>query len=120
MSWKPINDTTWEFKLRQGVKFHDGKPFTADDVIFTMQRAPNVPNSPSSYSTYVKGKTFVKVDDFTIQIKTAKPFPLMANDMSTVPIISKAAATNATTADFNSGKAAIGTGPYKFVEYRTR
>ena len=41
VSWKPINDLTWEFKLRQGVKFHDGSPFTADDVIFTMGRAIN-------------------------------------------------------------------------------
>lgn len=117
-SWKPVNDTTWEFKLRKNVKFHDGSPFTADDVVFTMQRAPNVPNSPSSFSTYIKGKTFVKIDSHTIHIKTAKPYPLMANDMSTVPIISKKAGENATTADFNSGKAAIGTGPYKFSEYR--
>jgi len=117
-SWKPLNDTTWEFKLRQGVKFHDGSPFTADDIIFTMQRAPNVPNSPSSFSTYIKGKNFVKVDDFTIHIKTAKPYPLMPNDMSTIPIISKKSGATATTADFNTGKAAIGTGPYKFTEYK--
>src|SRR5688572_6006684 len=41
-SWKTIDDNTWEFKLRPGVKWHDGSPFTADDVIFTMERAPNV------------------------------------------------------------------------------
>ena len=38
VSWKPIDDTTWELKLREGVKFHDGSPFTADDVVFTFQR----------------------------------------------------------------------------------
>ena len=38
-SWRPINDTTWEFKLRKGVKWHDGTDFTADDVIFTVDRA---------------------------------------------------------------------------------
>ena len=48
-SWKAVDDKTWEFKLRKGVKWHDGTPFTADDVVFTLERAPNVPNSPSSF-----------------------------------------------------------------------
>jgi len=117
VSWKAINETTWEFKLRQGVKFHDGSPFTADDVIFTVGRAPNVPNSPSSFGTYLKGKKFVKIDDYTVHAITEKPYPLMPTDISTIFIVSKKAAEKATTADYNSGKAAIGTGPYKFVEW---
>jgi len=117
VSWKPLDDTTWEFKLRKDVKFHDGSPFTADDVIFTFERAPNVPNSPSSYATYIKGKTVQKFDDHTVHIKTKRPYPLMPNDMSTFPIVSKKSGAGAKTEDFNSGKAAIGTGPYKFVEY---
>jgi len=117
VSWKPINETTWEFKLRKNVKFHDGSPFTADDVIFTAERAQNVPNSPSSFVTYLKGKTFIKVDDHTLHVKTAKPNPLMPNEMSTIHIISAKSGKGATTEDFNSGKAAIGTGPYKFVEW---
>jgi peptide/nickel transport system substrate-binding protein len=116
-SWKAIDDTTWEFKLRQGVTWHDGKPFTADDVIFSFERAPNVPNSPSSFATFTKGKTLTKVDDFTVRIKTDEPHPLTPNDVSQLIIISKAAAEGATTADFNSGKAAVGTGPFKFVEW---
>jgi peptide/nickel transport system substrate-binding protein len=116
-SWKPINDTTWEFKLRQGVKWHDGSPFTADDVLFTVERAKNVPNSPSSFVTYLKGKTFSKVDDYTVHVKTAEPFPLMPNDLSTVKIVSSKAGKGASTEDYNSGKSAIGTGPYKFVEW---
>lgn len=116
--WKPIDDTTWEFKLREGVKFHDGSPFTADDVICTFARAPDVPNSPSSFGTYTKGKTVEKIDDFTIHIKTETPYPLMANDVSTIFIISDEVGCGASTADFNSGKAAFGTGPFKLVEYK--
>lgn len=116
-SWKAVDDTTWEFKLRQGVTFHDGSPFTADDVIFTFERAPNVEGSPSSFGTYTKGKTVVKIDDHTIHIKTAQPYPLMANDVSTVLIISKKNAEGATTPDYNAGKAAVGTGAFKFAEY---
>jgi peptide/nickel transport system substrate-binding protein len=65
VSWKAINDTTWEFKLRKGVEFHDGTPFTADDVLFTFERAPNVEASPSSFALYTKGKTLKKIDDHT-------------------------------------------------------
>ena len=116
-SWKTIDDKTWEFKLRTGVKWHDGSPFTADDVIFAMGRAPNVENSPGSFALYVKGKTFTNVDDHTIRVTTPAPYPLMPNDLATIAIVSKKAAADAKTDDFNSGKAAIGTGPYKFSEF---
>ena len=116
-SWKALDATTWEFKLRKGVKWHDGKPFTADDVVFSFARAPEVPNSPSSFATFTKGKTITKVDSHTIRVKTAAPHPLTPNDVSQLMIISKAAAEGASTADFNSGKAAIGTGAFRFVEW---
>src|SRR5664279_122784 len=45
-SWKTIDDKTWEFKLRKGVKFHDGSELTAEDVVFSINRVPNIPNSP--------------------------------------------------------------------------
>ncbi|MCR4265227.1 ABC transporter substrate-binding protein [Nitratireductor sp. ZSWI3] len=117
VSWKPIDDTTWEVRLREGVKFHDGTDFNADDVIFSFERAPNVPNSPSSMGTYTSGKTLVKVDDFTIHVKTEAPYPLVPNEISQIAIVSDSIKDAATTADFNSGKAAIGTGPYKFKSY---
>ena len=117
VSWRPLNDTTWEFKLRRGVKFHDGTPFTADDVLFTFERTPNVEASPSSFALYTKGKTLKKIDDYTIHIITEKPYPLMPNDVSTINIISKKHGEGAKTGDYNSGKAAIGTGPYKFSEW---
>src|SRR6187431_1689920 len=53
-SLKLVDDLTWEMKLRQGVTFHDGSPFTADDVIFTVERVPNVPNSPNSFAQFTR------------------------------------------------------------------
>jgi peptide/nickel transport system substrate-binding protein len=117
-SWKTIDATTWEFKLRKGVKFTDGSELTAEDVAFTIDRVPNVPNSPGPFTAYTKmiiGKEIV--DPYTIRFRTAAPHPLMPNDLSTIYILSKKAATGASTEDFNSGKAAIGSGRYKFVKY---
>ena len=117
-SWRAVDDLTWEFKLRKGVHFHDGSPFTAEDVAFTFQRVPNVPNSPSSFATFTKPIVDVKiVDPYTIILKTATPHVLLPSDMAAVYIVSKKNGEHATTEDYNSGKAAIGTGPYKFKEY---
>jgi peptide/nickel transport system substrate-binding protein len=116
-SWKTVDDKTWELKLRANVKWHDGSPFTADDVLFTFERAPNVPNSPSSFASAVKGKTLTKVDDLTLRISTPAPHPLMPNDLSNLLIVSRKHGTGAKTEDYNSGKAAVGTGPYRFVTH---
>lgn len=117
-SWKAINDTTWEFKLRKGVKFFDGSPFTADDVLATMKRVPNVPRSPSSFASFVAGLTFEKVDDHTIHVKTASPAPLVPTNLSTFGIVSKACAETMTTEDYNANKCQGGTGPFKLSEYK--
>ncbi|HTP84172.1 MAG TPA: ABC transporter substrate-binding protein [Alphaproteobacteria bacterium] len=115
--WKAIDDTTWEFKLRRGVKFHDGSEFTADDVVATLKRIPWVPNSPSSFRIYTQGITSWEVlDPYTIRFKTAAPYPLLPLDASSFMIVPKKD-EQAPTGDFNSGKAAIGTGPFRFVEF---
>ncbi len=117
-SWKAIDDLTWEFKLRKNVKFHDGSPFTAEDVVFTLKRVPNVPNSPSSFATFTKPIVDVKATDpHTLVFKTATPHVLLPSDLASVSIVSKLHGEKAATEDYNSGKAAIGTGPYKFAEY---
>jgi peptide/nickel transport system substrate-binding protein len=116
-SWKPVDDTTWEFKLRRGVKFHDGSDFNAADVVATIKRVPWVPNSPSSFSIATRPITeTIVVDPYTIRFKTARPYPLLPTDLSIVNIVSRKA-VEAPTAEFNSGKSAIGTGPFKFVEF---
>jgi peptide/nickel transport system substrate-binding protein len=117
-SWKVLPDgITWEFKLRRGVTWHDGSPFTADDVLYAFERVPSVPNSPGLFSYATKGKTLTRIDDHTVHISTGAPSPLTPNDMTAVFIVPKKHAATATTADFNSGKGAIGTGPFKFAEY---
>jgi peptide/nickel transport system substrate-binding protein len=117
-SWKPVDDHTWEFRLRKGVKFHDGSPFSAQDVQFTLERGPKVPNSPSSFARYINHiKKITIVDPYTIRFATADPFPLMPTYLSTFCIISKKHGTDMATLDYNTGKAMVGTGPYRFVEW---
>ena len=117
-SWKTIDDRTWEFKLRKGVKFHDGSELTAEDVVFSINRVPNVPNSPGPFTAYTKAIVSTEiVDPYTLRLKYAVPYPLAPNDLSTIYIVSKKVATGATTEDFNSGKAAIGSGRFKLVRY---
>jgi peptide/nickel transport system substrate-binding protein len=118
LSWKALDDLTWEFKLRPNVKFHDGSPFTAEDVKFSLDRLPTIKDSPGPMTTYRSAITSIEiVDPLTIRFKTARPHPLVPNDLAIIPIVGKKFAENATSADFNSGKATIGTGPYKFVRF---
>ena len=118
-SWRAVSDTVWEFRLREGVRWHDGRPFTADDVAFTIERAPRVPNSPGGFGVYLRAIVRTEiVDARTIRLHSARPHPIMPSDLAFIPIVARHAASGATTEDFNSGRAAIGTGPYRFVSFR--
>lgn len=122
--WKPINDTTWEFKLRPGVKFHDGSDFTAEDVKFSIERIPVVagPNPTTIYVRRVKETKIV--DPMTVHVITDGPAPTLPNDFIRLFIVSHKAAAGLTkesaNAAFNSGKAAVGTGPYKYVSWEPK
>ena len=121
LSWKPIDATTWEFKLRPGVKFHDGTDFTAADVKFSIERIPTVagPNPTTIYVRRVKETKII--DPLTVHIITDGPAPVLPNDFIRLFIVSSKAAAGLTKESaneaFNSGKAAAGTGPYKYVSW---
>jgi peptide/nickel transport system substrate-binding protein len=118
-SWRTVSDTVWEFKLRPGVKWHDGRDFTADDVVFTIGRAPNVPNSPGGFGGFVRAIQRIEVvDPLTIRFHTAAPHPMLPVELASVAIVARHAAEGAGTEDYNSGRAAVGTGPYRLVSYR--
>ena len=117
-SWKAIEPTVWEFKLRKGVRWHDGSEFTGEDVIATLKRVPNVPNSPASKAIATRAIIEATAPDkHTVRFRTAQPYPLLPNDIVSIEILPRRIAETAKTEEFNSGKAMIGTGPYKFVEY---
>ena len=137
MSWKNLDDLTWEFKLRPGVKFSNGSPFTSQDVLFTICRTlNNETNVSQSYTDTTKRITDVKTpDDLTVIIKTAEPLPLLPAEMArNLPIIWNGIAAHGklqfapktgcgvtgawpTVTDFNTGKVNIGTGPFLFKSY---
>ena len=116
-SWKPLDELTWEFKLRKGVKFHDGSDFDADDVIFSMHRGGNHPNARSSFGLYTKAaSTIKKIDSHTLHFISKKPYPLMAVDLSNVHIVSSNE-KDKWEGEYNNGNSAHGTGPYKLVRW---
>ena len=135
-SWKPLDDTRWEFKLRDGVTFSDGSAFDAYDVVYTICRIPGVPDSPSLFTTYTKFIQDVEVvDPLTLIFHTEGPYPLVPTEVATWGIISaKANGVDGASIDFspegcgdlaypetqafNDGSAAIGTGPFLLESFR--
>lgn len=114
-SWKVVGENTWEFSLRKGVRFHNGNPFTADDVIFSIDRIKNW--EKSGFKSKVNMiKSFEKVDDYTVRIVTKGPYPILLRKLSYVKMLD---------AEFCSGKDdaflglnPVGTGPYQFVSWK--
>lgn len=117
-SWTAIDDNTWEFELREGVTFHDGSSFEADDVIASINRVPlAASNSPSSFVPYVENITGVEaVDSHTVRITTETPSPLLPNNLSRIAIL-PSELENVPSTTLNGGEQVIGTGPFKFVSW---
>ncbi|SHI90438.1 peptide/nickel transport system substrate-binding protein [Roseomonas rosea] len=118
-AWHVVDDLTWEFTIDPNARFHDGAPVTAEDVAFTIQRAGNVPNSPSSFAYATRVVTAVEdAGNGVVRIRTRVPTPLLANNLALVMIVSKKHGEAATTQDYNSGKAMIGTGPFRHLSWQ--
>ncbi|NGM20816.1 ABC transporter substrate-binding protein [Roseomonas stagni] len=115
-SWRAVEPQIWELKLRPGVTFHDGTPFTAEDIAFSIARIPDVPGNIGPYTINLRTISRVEVvDPLTVRLHTSEPNPVIPGQMTNVFIVSARAAAQASTQDFNAGRAAIGTGPYRVV-----
>lgn len=117
-SWRSLDQDTWEFKLRQGVTFHDGTPFTAADVAYTIERIPSLAGGSASFAAYTTRITEVKTPDaHTVIFKTARPTPLLPVYLAQFGIMSRMAAEGLTSEQLNQGEGVVGTGPYKFLQW---
>lgn len=118
--WRAVGEDVWEFTLRDNVRFHDGTPLTTDDIAFTFERIPQMRGPGASFSTLIRPVQRLEiVDDRTVRMHTAGPAPLLPTYLSQVLILNRRLHAEATTGDFNSGKAAIGTGPFRLVSHAT-
>jgi peptide/nickel transport system substrate-binding protein len=124
LSWTNPTPTTWVFKLRQGVKFHDGTPFTADDVVFSFNRARESTVTFKLYSS--QAGIPKKIDDHTVEFTTPVPNPVMLDTINNIMIMSKAwAEKNRVVKPLDYTKKeesfatrnAMGTGPFKLVSW---
>jgi peptide/nickel transport system substrate-binding protein len=128
LAWTPLDPTTWEFELRPDVAFHDGTPFTAGDVLFSIERARA---KTSDLRDHLDGVAGVEVvDDHTVRITTAAPDPSLWLKLSDVAIMSRRWAERhgvTTPADYNrareenyASRHANGTGPFLVEAFEPR
>ena len=123
--WELVEPTRWRFSLRPDVTFHNGNPFTADDVVATYERG----SSPDSFfrGSIANIVAVEKVDDLTVDVVTDLPYPLVLNDLTNMLIFDKEwmeehdATKPVNPAEGQDGYSmhhANGTGPFKLVEFR--
>ena len=114
-SWRAVDDTTWEVKLRQGVKFHDGSPFTARDVKASFERVLDPEKKMPLRGNHLKIKSVEAVDDHTARFKTDGPYPLFVERMTSLTMQSEKVIREKGHEWMQDNP--VGTGPYKLVRW---
>jgi peptide/nickel transport system substrate-binding protein len=112
--WEHPDLLSWKFYLRKGVKFHNGNPFTGEDVKFSFERLSN-PEVSEFINTGKSIDSIEVIDDYTVVIKTKKPIPWFANNMHQVFIMDKESTEARDSGDVMVKP--IGTGAYKLEEW---
>jgi ABC-type transport system substrate-binding protein len=103
-SWKATDTTTWEFRLRRGVRFHDGSELTPDDVIASIERARASEKAGGQFGAFTKAIVEMKVvKPNGVVFRTATPYAMLPYDLNSIFIISRKALA-ATTEDFNAAR----------------
>lgn len=113
-SWEWIDDTTLEFKLREGVTFHNGEPFNADDVVYTVNFVAKEENGVKTQRNVNWMKSAEKVDDYTVRIRLKEKFPAAIEFLSG-PVSIYPNEYYAEVGPSGMGLKPVGTGPYKVV-----
>ncbi|HSL52356.1 MAG TPA: ABC transporter substrate-binding protein, partial [Candidatus Deferrimicrobiaceae bacterium] len=116
-SWKPISDTQWEFKIRKGVRFHNGDVMTPADVKYSFDRVIDQTKKSPQYGNIRAIKEVKIIDAETVHIITDKPFPLLLERLVFFPIVPKKHIESVGDQAFGT-TSPVGTGPWKFVEWK--
>lgn len=114
-SWRLLNDLTWEIKLRQGVTFHNGEPFDAHAVRFSLERTRQLEDSLETFASDVALQDVEIVDDYTVHIHTAKPVASMVYELATVEIVPPVYYAQTDLEEL--ARKPVGCGPYRLASW---
>lgn len=114
-SWELSAPEIWRFRLREDAVFHDDSPVTADDVLYSMERAATETEATFGFSIFLRGKSFRAPDSRTIEVQTPEPYPGMLEDLARIAIVKKDTG-NPTPTQTSGQSPPIGSGPYRLLE----
>ena len=108
LSWENPSDTTWVFHLRPGVRFHDGSPFGAADVVWSLERVRRA--DASGFGSYLVAVAGLRaIDELTVEITTLRPYPILLNKLAFIAIVPRGSPVPI--------ERPVGTGPYRFASF---